>query len=106
VAHAPSASRRNSQPACPLIRTLPRRTAVMPTMTRLDRAAVARFLAAASLACACAGAAAEPAQKVTTVKVAGHALRVEIAATDPQREKGLMFRREMPRNDGMLFVFD
>jgi uncharacterized protein len=78
----------------------------MPSMPRLDRAATVRFLAAAALACACAAAAAEPAVKTATVKVAGHPLRVEIAATDPQREKGLMFRRAMPREDGMLFVFD
>jgi uncharacterized membrane protein (UPF0127 family) len=78
----------------------------MPSMPRLDRAATVRFLAAAALACACAAAAAESAAKTATVKVAGHPLRVEIAATDPQREKGLMFRRAMPREDGMLFVFD
>jgi uncharacterized membrane protein (UPF0127 family) len=78
----------------------------MPTMPRLDRVAAARFLAAAACACAFAATAAEPALKTTTLKVAGHALKVEIAATDPQREKGLMFRRDMPRNDGMVFIFD
>ena len=40
------------------------------------------------------------------IKVAGHALRVEVAETDPQREKGLMLRDKMGRNDGMLFIFE
>jgi uncharacterized membrane protein (UPF0127 family) len=40
------------------------------------------------------------------IKVAGHPLKVEVAANDPQRAKGLMFREKLGRNDGMLFVFD
>ena len=35
-----------------------------------------------------------------------HALRVEVAARDPDRQKGLMFREKMGANDGMLFIFD
>ena len=37
----------------------------------------------------------------TVVKV-----RVEIAATSPQRNLGLMYRRQLPRETGMLFMFD
>ncbi len=33
-------------------------------------------------------------------------LDVEIAATDPARQHGLMFRRELPANQGMIFLFD
>lgn len=33
-------------------------------------------------------------------------VRVEIAATDADRARGLMFRRELPQDRGMLFVFD
>ena len=33
-------------------------------------------------------------------------LTVEIADTQPEREKGLMFRYSIPRDNGMLFVFD
>lgn len=40
------------------------------------------------------------------VKVAGHALRVEVASTVEQRMKGLMFREKLGGNEGMLFVFD
>lgn len=34
------------------------------------------------------------------------AARVQVAATAPSREKGLMFRRSLPENEGMLLVFD
>ncbi len=67
------------------------------------RLAVAACLAAAALAPA---ARAEGALPVTHVKVAGHALRVEVAATDEQRATGLMNRRQLGKDDGMLFVFD
>jgi len=33
-------------------------------------------------------------------------VQAEIAATDKAREKGLMFRKSMPENQGMLFVFE
>jgi uncharacterized protein len=34
-----------------------------------------------------------------------HTLRIEIAETDAQRERGLMFRTSMPEEAGMLFVY-
>ena len=37
--------------------------------------------------------------------VAGHGLQAEVARTRRQRETGLMFRRELARDHGMLFVF-
>ena len=37
--------------------------------------------------------------------IAGHKLTAEVAATDPQRMQGLMHRRMMPENRGMVFVF-
>lgn len=33
-------------------------------------------------------------------------LRVELAQTDESRQRGLMFRKNMPHQEGMLFVFD
>ncbi len=33
-------------------------------------------------------------------------VRVEIAATPPQRNLGLMYRRQLPSKTGMLFIFD
>lgn len=35
-----------------------------------------------------------------------HRYRVEIAATPKQQERGLMFRRSMPADAGMLFPYD
>lgn len=34
-----------------------------------------------------------------------HALTAEVASTDPDRMQGLMHRRMLPENRGMLFVF-
>jgi uncharacterized membrane protein (UPF0127 family) len=80
------------------------------------------LLAAAALACSCSdtrrpGPAAEPAQpevamlsqrgKVTLRTREGRELRldVEIASDDPSRSRGLMFRRSLPEDSGMIFVF-
>jgi uncharacterized protein len=35
-----------------------------------------------------------------------HSIRAQVAATPDQRATGLMFRREMPPHEGMLFVFE
>lgn len=35
-----------------------------------------------------------------------HVIRAEVAATEEDRERGLMYRRALAPNDGMLFVFD
>ncbi len=40
-----------------------------------------------------------------SLSIAGNKLTAEVAATDPQRMQGLMHRRMMPENRGMLFVF-
>jgi len=78
----------------------------MPASPRLDLSRTARFLAAAVLIAFAAGARAEAPMKTATVKVGPHPLRVEVAANDAEREKGLMFRKSLGRDDGMLFVFD
>lgn len=67
--------------------------------------AAARALAAFALAFAFS-APAPAAPKFIPVKVAGHSLRVEVAATVEQRMQGLMFRTKLGADDGMLFVFD
>jgi hypothetical protein len=38
-------------------------------------------------------------------KTGVHAFAVEIADTEPEREKGLMFRKDLPEGSGMLFDF-
>lgn len=35
-----------------------------------------------------------------------HLIRAEVAANDPARQRGLMFREHLPPNGGMLFLFD
>jgi uncharacterized protein len=42
---------------------------------------------------------------VIVLNIAGHPLTAEVAATDAQRTTGLMHRRMLPENRGMLFVF-
>lgn len=42
---------------------------------------------------------------VATIEVGGHAVRVQVARTDRQRETGLMGRTKLSDNHGMLFVF-
>jgi uncharacterized membrane protein (UPF0127 family) len=41
-----------------------------------------------------------------TLKAGMHNIRAQVAATFEQRQTGLMFRREMPTHEGMLFVFE
>jgi uncharacterized membrane protein (UPF0127 family) len=49
---------------------------------------------------------AAPLQTLEIVSRTGvHVLEVEIADTGPAREKGLMFRKELPDGRGMLFDF-
>mgnify|MGYP003317877584 CR=1 FL=1 len=44
--------------------------------------------------------------KATIVTAKGkHVFTVELAVTSKTRQQGLMHRREMPRNVGMLFIF-
>jgi hypothetical protein len=38
-------------------------------------------------------------------KTGVHAFTVEVVDTEPEREKGLMFRKELPEGRGMLFDF-
>ena len=52
--------------------------------------------------------AAAPAGPVVILHSGGRALpfRVELAASEPQRERGLMYRNHLDPDAGMLFVFD
>ena len=47
-------------------------------------------------------------QKLPSIKLSAgmHLLQVEVAQTPQEHSVGLMFRRSMPTNDGMLFIFD
>jgi uncharacterized membrane protein (UPF0127 family) len=42
----------------------------------------------------------------TTLSVGIHQIDTQVAATPEQREIGLMYRKEMPQHEGMLFIFE
>ena len=41
-----------------------------------------------------------------TLSVGIHRIDTQVAATPEQREIGLMYRKEMPQHEGMLFIFE
>ena len=50
---------------------------------------------------------AESPRAATVQLTAGiHLITAEVAATDPERARGLMFRQSLAANHGMLFIFD
>jgi hypothetical protein len=69
----------------------------------LAGAAVAVLLAGG--ACVRAGAPEGPSVVIES-GTATHRVRVELAADDASRERGLMFRKELADDQGMLFLFD
>ncbi len=40
------------------------------------------------------------------LKIKGHGVRVEMAATEEEKRTGLMFRRSLGENSGMIFVYE
>lgn len=67
------------------------------------------LLAAAVLALSLASAAAEePQLNLPRVKLSAgmHQIDAQVAQTPGQRQTGLMWRKEMPQHEGMLFTFD
>jgi uncharacterized membrane protein (UPF0127 family) len=53
-----------------------------------------------------ASASAQQAMPTTDLSVGMYRIEAEVAATQPNRELGLMHRKSMPAQHGMLFVFD
>ena len=47
-----------------------------------------------------------PAPQTVQLGAGMHVITAEIAATDSARSRGLMYRKELPPNHGMLFVFE
>ena len=74
-------------------------------MIRFQLRALQAFLIAA---CCGASMAQTAAQKLPSIRLnAGiHNIQAEVAQTPDQRATGLMFRKEMGANEGMLFVFE
>ncbi len=63
-------------------------------------------LATAAAAAASAQTAPQPRLPTTEIVAGMHVIRAELAITPAQQATGMMFRREMPGNEGMLFVND
>jgi hypothetical protein len=81
------------------VRALPRSRRLRLTFVGCSRA----FLAL--LAAALPAAAGAPRVVIRHATGGTVTVTVEVAATAPARERGLMFRQELPRAHGMLFVF-
>lgn len=62
------------------------------------------FLICSSLAVAMAAQAQNPPLKTVQLSTGKHLIMAEVAATEDQRELGLMYRDSLPVNGGMLFV--
>lgn len=63
---------------------------------------------ALALACIAPASAQGPQPALPTIKLSAgiHLITAEVAASDPSRMRGLMFRESLAPNHGMLFVFD
>lgn len=72
-------------------------------MTRRHLFAVAAFVAFALVSFAAA--AAEKGTLEIVTKNGVHVFNIEMATNDAERQKGLMFRKELPEGQGMLFDF-
>lgn len=73
-----------------------------------DRRKMRRFLKYAILVSAgwiASGAGAQQKFPVTTLTIGMHLVRAEVAISDTEREKGLMFRESLGQNEGMVFRF-
>jgi len=49
---------------------------------------------------------AQPPLRTVQLSAGIHVIHAEVADTDATRQRGLMFRKELEANDGMLFVFE
>ncbi|CAB3633382.1 Uncharacterized ACR%2C COG1430 [Achromobacter sp. 2789STDY5608633] len=75
------------------------------------RGTIAALLGAATLALPATAGAQTPTGPQPTLPIAQlaagiHIIRAEVANTEASRRDGLMFRKELAGNDGMLFVFE
>jgi uncharacterized membrane protein (UPF0127 family) len=63
---------------------------------------------AAGFSLACTFAFAQQPQKlpVTSLTAGIHVIKAEVAATEANRQQGLMFREKMGQNEGMVFQFE
>lgn len=58
------------------------------------------------MATACGSAHPDSGLPVIAVDVAGHTVKAEVARSLEEQSRGLMYRRELGKNEGMLFVYE
>lgn len=75
------------------------------SVLRFDRRSFLPVLAATLLAAALP-ALGDAKLPTTVLRIGAHPLKVEVATDEEQRSRGLMFRKSLPRDEGMLFVFE
>ncbi|MGN6390177.1 MAG: DUF192 domain-containing protein [Burkholderiaceae bacterium] len=73
----------------------------MPRFLRACRRALPLLLAG----CACTSGAQTRQLPVIPLTAGVYLIQAEVAATDAQREQGLMYRKSLAENGGMLFLF-
>lgn len=67
---------------------------------------MARVAALFALLLCCGQVSAQAASQTVRLSAGVHLITAEVAADDPKRARGLMFRETLAANHGMLFVFD
>ncbi len=82
-----------------------------PASPRAQRAELARrglllMTLAFGLGATCAAQTPQTQLQHIRLQAGMHLIDAQVAATPQQRSLGLMWRREMPQNDGMLFAFE
>ena len=82
----------------------------LPGRRHWAQAAAALLVALASVSATGQAAREPPAQpqrlQAITLSAGMHNIRAELATSPEQRQKGLMYRRDLAPHEGMLFVFD
>jgi uncharacterized membrane protein (UPF0127 family) len=82
----------------------------MPLYTSSGAASLRRMAYSLVLAACALPAAAQDAPQMnlqrSTLSAGMHQIEVQLAVTPAQRQTGLMFRKEMPQGEGMLFIFE
>lgn len=58
------------------------------------------------MAAACGSSHPESGLPVISVDVAGHSVKAEVARSEEEQSRGLMYRRALGKNEGMLFVYE
>ena len=78
------------------------------TFNKTGKSLLSMLALAALLSPLCASAQETPQMNLQRIKLSAgmHLIDTQVALTPEQRQIGLMFRKEMPQHEGMIFVFE